>query len=94
MARKTIVIHTDDLGGNGTAQPVQISLNGRKVTVDLNKRNLGDLERKLAKYFDAGQGNAPANNAEIRAWANQNGHQIGQRGRISAEVREAFAASR
>lgn len=94
MARKTIVIHTDDLGGNGAATPVQISLNGRKVTVDLNKRNLGDLERKLAKYFDAGQGNGPTDNTEIRRWAEANGHTVGQRGRIPAAVRDAFLASR
>ena len=94
MARRTIVIHTDDLGGKGTATPTTLSLNGKKVTVDLNKRNIGDLERKLAKYFEAGQGNAPADNAEVRKWAEQNGITLGARGRIPAAVRDAFNASR
>ena len=32
--------------------------------------------------------------AEIRAWARENGWDVPERGRVSAEVREAFLASR
>lgn len=31
--------------------------------------------------------------AEIRDWARANGHQVGDRGRISAEIREAYTAA-
>ena len=31
--------------------------------------------------------------AEIRAWARENGHEVPERGRVSAEVREAYAAA-
>lgn len=31
--------------------------------------------------------------AEIRAWARDNGHDVPERGRVSAEVREAYAAA-
>ena len=31
--------------------------------------------------------------AEIRAWARENGHDVPERGRVSAEVREAYAAA-
>lgn len=30
----------------------------------------------------------------IRAWARENGIEVGERGRISAEVREAYAAQK
>ena len=31
--------------------------------------------------------------AEVRAWARENGHEVPERGRVSAEVREAYAAA-
>ena len=31
--------------------------------------------------------------ADIRAWARENGHDVPERGRVSAEVREAYAAA-
>lgn len=31
--------------------------------------------------------------AEIRAWARENGHDVPERGRVSAEVREAYDAA-
>lgn len=31
--------------------------------------------------------------AEIRAWARENGYEVPERGRVSAEVREAYAAA-
>lgn len=31
--------------------------------------------------------------SEIRAWARENGHDVPERGRVSAEVREAYAAA-
>ncbi len=33
------------------------------------------------------------NAAEIRAWARENGYDVSERGRVSAEVREAYAAA-
>lgn len=93
MARKIIVVHTDDLGGNGEATPTTLVLNGKKVVVDLNKRHLGDLERKLARYFEAGQGSTPVDNHEVRKWAEKNGYSLGKRGRIPASVRDAFLAA-
>jgi hypothetical protein len=32
--------------------------------------------------------------AEIRAWAKHNGYQVSNRGRVSAEIREAYRANR
>ena len=34
-----------------------------------------------------------ASAADIRAWARENGHEVPERGRVSAEVREAYAAA-
>lgn len=40
----------------------------------------------------AGSSDGPSA-AEIRAWARENGHEVPERGRVSAEVREAYAAA-
>ena len=34
-----------------------------------------------------------ASAADIRAWARENGYEVPERGRVSAEVREAYAAA-
>ena len=40
----------------------------------------------------AGAGTGPSA-ADIRAWARENGHDVPERGRVSADVREAYAAA-
>jgi hypothetical protein len=49
-----------------------------------------------AKATANGRGKAAAGGptaAEIRAWARDNGHDVPERGRVSADVREAYAAA-
>ncbi len=41
----------------------------------------------------AGSATGEASAADIRAWARENGHDVPERGRDSAEVREAYAAA-
>src|SRR4051795_4872804 len=40
-----------------------------------------------------GSGGSGASAADIRAWARENGWEVPERGRVSAEVREAYAAA-
>ena len=85
---RTITTRIDDLGGAGKAEPVTLSLNGRTIQIDLNKRNKETLERHLEKYFAAGE--EILNAVPIREWAVENGFKIGVRGRISKEIEAAF----
>jgi hypothetical protein len=41
----------------------------------------------------AGSGGSGPSAADIRAWARENGWEVPERGRVSAEVREAYAAA-
>ena len=45
-----------------------------------------------AKPSSSGQASGPSA-AEIRTWARENGWDVPERGRVSAEVREAYAAA-
>jgi nucleoid-associated protein Lsr2 len=47
--------------------------------------------RKSSASATAADGGPSA--ADIRAWARENGYEVPERGRVSAEVREAYAAA-
>ena len=84
---------------------IRFSLEGRQYEIDLSASNAERLRSALAPFIAAGRtaagggrGSAPRrasrnSNGElaaIRTWAQSHGHKVGDRGRISAEVREAY----
>lgn len=108
MARTTHVVITDDMDGSEGAQEVSFAFQGTEYTIDLSPKNLAKLEKSLTPYIEAGtrvpssrrgarRGSGSASGksdaAAIRAWAKENGHSVPDRGRIPAEVREAYEAA-
>jgi len=83
------------------------ALNGAHYEIDLAPENLAKLEEALAPFIQAGRrvsgsgGRAAASGkrrpasrsdlGEIRAWAQQHGYKVGDRGRIPSDVLEAYA---
>ncbi|WP_410573851.1 histone-like nucleoid-structuring protein Lsr2 [Amycolatopsis sp. cmx-4-61] len=106
MAQKVSVEILDDLDGSTAAQTVQFSLDGVTFEIDLSDRNASALRHELARYIGAGrrvggrkvrvatgQSTTAADrerNQRIRAWANANGYDVSERGRLSSEVVAAF----
>lgn len=89
--------------GNGST--LRFSLEGRQYEIDLSDANAQRLRSALAPFISAGRTVAGSSRgsgarrsarsgsgelAAIRAWAQGNGYSVGDRGRISAEVREAY----
>jgi hypothetical protein len=108
MARQTTVTVTDDLDGSANAQEVTFSLNDQAWTIDLSAKNRAALEKALKPYLgkatkQAGRSvsasrrstrRAPRKDlAAVREWAKNNGHQVSDRGRISATVQQAYDAA-
>ncbi len=109
MAKQTTVTVTDDLGGSANAREVTFSLDGDSWTIDLSTKNRNALEKALKPYIAkaAKQGRprpvpaaqrtprraARTDLAAVREWAASNGHQVSDRGRISATVLEAYDAA-
>src|SRR3954469_6927782 len=108
MAKQTTVTVTDDLDGTANAKEVTFSLNGESWTIDLSAKNRAALEKALKPYIAKAtkQGRRrPAASAKktarragtdlaaIREWANSNGHQVSDRGRISVVVQQAYDAA-
>src|SRR3712207_1760664 len=52
----------------------------------------GESEARSTRSRSAGSSDGPSA-SEIREWARANGHTVPDRGRVSAEVREAYAAA-
>ena len=107
MATRTSVHLEDDLTGGEADESVTFGLDGKQFEIDLNEKNASELREILAPYIAAGRsvrhtrGNgrsstgsgADADPATIRAWAQSNGHAVSSRGRVSRELREAYAQS-
>lgn len=89
----------------GDGSTIRFSLEGRQYEIDLSDANAQKLRNALAPFISAGRTVAGSSRgagtrrsvrsgsgelAAIRAWAQGNGYSVGDRGRISAEVREAY----
>ncbi|ASU82614.1 Lsr2 family protein [Nocardiopsis gilva YIM 90087] len=106
MAQKVQVLLVDDIDGGEADETVSFALDGKNYQIDLSDRNAQKLRKSLAEFVKAGRkagsraggrGKArkarPAaseDTAEIRAWAKKKGYDISERGRIPAEIREAY----
>jgi hypothetical protein len=104
MAQKVHIVLIDDIDQSDAEETVTFGLDGKEFAIDLNKKNARSLRDALAPYVaharpvsrgrrspsKAAGGAAPS---EIRAWARENGFDVPERGRVAAEVREAYAAA-
>ena len=95
-----------DSGDGGT---VRFSIDGANYEIDLGPDNIAELHSVLEKFVSNGRrvGSRPAAATSVasasksdpkqlkavREWANANGHQVSDRGRIPAEVQAAYAAA-
>ncbi|WP_072846610.1 histone-like nucleoid-structuring protein Lsr2 [Rhodococcus tukisamuensis] len=93
-----------DSGG----ESITFSVNGVSYAIDLNTKNATEFHRKLDYYIahatkvsgaknqrkaTAGSAASREQMKAIRQWAAANGLKVSARGRISAEIQEAFAAA-
>ncbi len=106
MAQRHIVQLVDDLDGTEASETVTFALDGTRYEIDLTEANASKLRDSLALYvanarrssraeFRPGPRPRPARNdreqtAAIRRWARQNGHRVGDKGRIPANILEAY----
>jgi hypothetical protein len=57
------------------------------------RRSSGSSRASSASGSSGSSGKGAGNAADIRAWARENGFEVSERGRVSAEVRSAYAAA-
>ena len=108
MAQRVNIVLVDDIDGGDADGTVTFGLDGTTYEIDLSSANAEKLREALAPYVGharkvGGGGRRTARRTaapdgasakEIRAWARENGWKdLGDRGRVPAEVREAYVAA-
>lgn len=109
MAQKIHITLVDDIDHSPAEENVNFGLDGINYEIDLSAENAQSLRDALSKYVAAGRrvggravrGRGPATTAakgssdvaQIRAWARDNGYTVHERGRIQAEIRDAYYAA-
>jgi len=104
MAQKIQVVLVDDIDGGEAVETVSFSLDGVGYEIDLSQKNAAELRGALESWIASGRrvsgrraasrGRGSSDAHKIREWAKANGHEVSERGRVSAKIREAYAASR
>ncbi|GMA32439.1 histone-like nucleoid-structuring protein Lsr2 [Litorihabitans aurantiacus] len=109
MVQRVSVVLEDDIDGGTADETVTFGLDGVSYEIDLSDANASKLRDALAPWVGQARraGGRKATGARsskprasrgsdasaIRAWAADNGHTVSERGRIPAEVREAYEAA-
>lgn len=109
MAQKVQVLLVDDIDGGTADETVTFALDGVSYEIDLTTAHAAELRdafatwvghaRKVGGRSAGSRGTGAArprrsNDAgAVRAWAKENGFEVSERGRISAEIREAYDAA-
>ncbi|MEE1652108.1 Lsr2 family protein [Brachybacterium sp. J144] len=104
MARRTQVTLIDDVDGTEATTTLGFGLDGVTYEIDLNEENATKLREDFAQWTEHGRrtsgrarrGTGAVRSSEtkrIRQWAHENGLEVSDRGRISSEVRQAYAAA-
>ncbi len=108
MAQRTMVVLTDDVDGGPADQTVSFALDDVGYTIDLSDGNAAALRdalavwvahaRKTARPQRLGgsprrRGEPRADLAAVRSWGKENGFTVSERGRIGADLQQAYDAA-
>jgi hypothetical protein len=106
MAQKVNIVLVDDLDGSDATQTVTFGLDGATYEIDLNDANAAALREALSGYVGHARkvtggsrrgrkaaSTSSASTKDVREWARAQGMDVSERGRISAEVQQAYDAA-
>jgi Lsr2 len=105
MAQRVQYLLVDDIDGAEAAETVSFSLDGVSYEIDLTVANAKKLRNDLAGWVGNARrsggrkssrraggsgGQRRGDLSAVREWARKNGHQVSDRGRISAGILTAY----
>lgn len=105
MAQKISIQLIDDIDGSEASESVQFSIDGDNYVIDLSEKNARALRDALAPYVGHAQKDTRGRSSRarssrsgntasiIRAWARENGYDVPDRGRVSADIKAAYDAA-
>lgn len=104
MARRTSVTLQDDLDGGPAEETLRFGISGAEYEIDLSSKNAARLRSQLAPFIEHARkaGKMPRRavrtaasrrrSREIRSWAQAQGIELSERGRIPASVAAQYEA--
>jgi hypothetical protein len=108
MAQKVNIVLVDDIDGSEATETVSFGLDGTTYEIDLNDANAASLREALSGYVgharkvtgggrrtrrSSGGSASSSNTKDVREWAKSQGMEVSERGRISADVQQAYDAA-
>jgi Lsr2 len=108
MAQQIQTLFIDDIDGGAAEGTVRFALDGSDYEIDLSGKHSDELHDALRKFVEHGRkvggsarrpgarGGRRASTVDtvaVRAWARENGHDIKDRGRVSAELVAKYQAA-
>ena len=108
MAQKVNIVLVDDLDGTEASETVTFGLDGTTYEIDLNDANAAALREALAGFLgharkttggsrrtrrSSGSSSSSSHTKDVREWAKSQGMDVSERGRISADVQQAYDAA-
>ena len=108
MAQKVNIVLVDDLDGSEASETVTFGLDGSTYEIDLNDANAAALREALAGFLgharkttggsrrtrrSSGSTSSSSHTKDVREWAKAQGMEVSERGRISADVQQAYDAA-
>ena len=100
MAMKTIVFLQDDVDGGEADRTVTFSLDGTGYEIELSQANIERLTTAMQPFIDKARKTKGAkgpssaksgvDTAQVREWAREQGLPISDRGRVPAEILDAY----
>ena len=102
MAQKVQVVLLDDIDGGSADETLKFSFEGASYEIDLSATHAAEFRAAITPWVkaarkvsgrSASRGVANSDTSKIRAWAKSTGLSVSERGRISAEIRDAYNAA-
>ena len=107
MAQRVNIILVDDIDGSDATETVTFGLDGTTYEIDLNDANAAALREALSGYVGharkvsggrrgrrtSSSSGTSSNTRAVRDWARENGYEVSDRGRISADIQQAYDAA-
>ena len=106
MAQKVNITLVDDIDGSEADETLTFGLDGTTYEIDLSDSNAAALREALSGYVGharkvSGSGRrgrkgsssssaSASNSKDVREWARSQGMEVSERGRISADIQQAY----
>jgi len=101
MAQKVQITFIDDVDGRAADETVKFALDGVAYEIDVSTGHAREMRGALAPYVSAARrvsGRSTQKAAKptgrdhnaVRTWARANGHTVSDRGRIRADILDAY----